>query len=98
MWQKIKEIKPETWARTICFILALINQVLAVLGRNQIKFVESDVYQIVSAIFTVVTGIIAWWKNNSFTKAAIQADVYLDELRAKAVAEELEHQDFSNID
>ena len=31
---------------------------------------------------TIVTAIIAWWKNNSFTQEAIEADKYLDQLRA----------------
>ena len=30
----------------------------------------------------VLTAIIAWWKNNSFTQEAIEADKYLDQLRA----------------
>lgn len=97
MWDKIKSVTPETWARTICFILALINQVLAVLGRNKIEFVENDVYQIVSAVFTVVTGIVAWWKNNSFTKAAIAADVYMKDLKSQEYLEKFTN-DFSDID
>ena len=98
MWEKIKSVTPETWARTICFMLALINQFLAVLGRNEISFVESDVYQIVSIIFTLVTGIVAWWKNNSFTKAAQEGDIRMKEVKAQMLAEKLGMEDFSDID
>lgn len=81
MWETLKTITPGTWARSICFLLALINEGLAVFGKDKIPFVEDDVYQFVSMLATVITGAIAWWKNNSFTKKAQQADIYLKELR-----------------
>ena len=93
MWEKIKAVTPETWARTICFILALVNQVLAIFGKNQIPFVENDVYQVISVLFTVVTGVVAWWKNNSFTKESIAADVYMNELRDQYVLDIIENED-----
>ncbi len=66
-----------TIARTICLILALLNQVLAVLGKGTLAIAEDDIYQIVSLIATIAAGVAAWWKNNSFTKAAISADEVL---------------------
>ena len=30
-------------------------------------------------LFTAVTTVVAWWKNNSFTKEAIEADMMLRE-------------------
>lgn len=80
---KLQSISPSTWARTICLLLTLINQVLAVAGKNVIPFAENDVYQVVSVVATIVAGITAWWKNNSFTSKAIKADEYLDELRSQ---------------
>lgn len=87
MWEALKSVDPHTWARSVCFILALINQALAVFGKGQIEFVEDDVYQLVSLIATFVTGAFAWWKNNSFTPNAQAADRYLHELRACAKCE-----------
>lgn len=76
------KISSGTIARTVCLLLALVNQILAIVGKNSISFAEDDVYQAVSTIFTVVTSVIAWWKNNSFTKAAIEADMLMkDEKR-----------------
>lgn len=66
-----------TIARTVCLILALLNQVLAVLGKGTIAIAEDDIYQIVSLIATIIMAVAAWWKNNSFTKAAISADEVL---------------------
>lgn len=74
MLAQLKNVSVDTWARTICFGLALINQILALAGKGQIEFVENDIYQIVTLLATLVTGIAAWWKNNSFTTAAQVGD------------------------
>lgn len=78
----MNQIKSDTIARTICLCLALINQVLAILGKNILPFGEDEVYQICSLIVTVVTSTIAWWKNNSFTPEAINADNIMKENKA----------------
>lgn len=73
-------VSPESWARTIILVIALVNQILAVLGKDQIKIAESDIYQICSLIATIVSAIWAWWKNNSFSKSAQVADVVMKDL------------------
>ena len=75
------KIEPDTIARTIVLALALINQLLINTGKTPIPIMEDDVYQLVSIIFTIVTAVIAWWYNNSFTKHAIRADKYMDALK-----------------
>lgn len=75
------KIAPDTIARTIVLALALLNQCLAIAGKGTIQIAENDVYQIVSLAWTIVSAIIAWWYNNSFTKKAIRADKYLDALK-----------------
>ena len=70
----MKSIKLDTIARTIVLALALINQVLAIVGKDALPFTEDSVYQICTLIATLITSGIAWWKNNSFTQAAIEAD------------------------
>lgn len=77
----MKNISADTIARTICLALALINQILAVFGKNVLPFGDDDIYQFVSLIATFATASIAWWKNNSFTSAAIKADEYMNELK-----------------
>lgn len=72
-------ISAGTIARTICLVLAIINQVLLIFGKRAIEFVDEDIYQIVSTIFMIVTAVVAWWKNNSFTKAARLADAIMKE-------------------
>lgn len=86
-----QHIQPDTIARTIFLALALLNQILAILGKGTIDIAENDIYQIVSLAWTIVSSIIAWWWNNSYTQHAIRADQYLDALRA--VAQEVEDGD-----
>jgi SPP1 family holin len=74
-------VKTETIARTIALFIALANQVLAVFGKEAFPITEDIVYQAVSLIALIASAVWAWWKNNSFTKAAIEADKVLHELK-----------------
>lgn len=71
------KISNGTIARTIILVLALINQILAITGRGTIDIADDTVYQLCSLGATVITSAIAWWKNNSFTQNALQADEVL---------------------
>lgn len=72
-------VKADTIARTIVLFLALANQVMVAFGWSPVEIEENNVYTLVSTIATMVTAVWAWWKNNSFTKAAIKADEVLKE-------------------
>ena len=77
----MKNITAGTAARTVCLILALTNQILTVLGYDVINISDDTVNTLISTGFTVITAIAAWWKNNSFTKAAIEADNVMRDLK-----------------
>ncbi len=66
-----------TLIRTILLVLALINQILVVFGKSPIPIDDDTVINLISTIWTVIASLIAWWKNNSFTKKAIEADEVL---------------------
>ena len=72
-----------TIARTACLLLALANQVLSALGKPVLPIESATVEQLVTAGITTVTALIAWWKNNSFTPAALEADKTYDRLKAQ---------------
>ena len=72
-----------TIARTIVLLLALANQVLAMCGKQVLNIADDDIYQIVSIIFTVSASAVAWWKNNSFSQAAIKADEYKENIKER---------------
>lgn len=70
----MSKISSGTVARTIVLILALVNMALTFMGKNPIDISEDTIYEACTIIATIVTAGIAWWKNNSFTKAAIAGD------------------------
>lgn len=78
-----KKVTTETIIRTIVLVITLINQVLTMFGKNPLPFAEDELYTMLSAAATVAAALWAWWKNNSFTSEAIEADEYLAELKAK---------------
>lgn len=75
------KVKTETIIRTIVLILALINQVLAIYGKDKIPVTEDEIYQLITLVVTIGSALWAWWKNNSFTQPAIKADEYMEKLR-----------------
>lgn len=77
------KVSSGTIARTIILVLALINQILVATGRSVIPIEDDTVVQVVSLLATVVTSLIAWWKNNSFTQAALAGDIAKEEYKAE---------------
>ena len=78
-----KNISTGTIVRTLCLILALANQLLSAFGKSPLPIDNEQLQQVVSTLITVVVAIINWWKNNSFTKEAIEADELFARLRAE---------------
>ena len=77
------KISAGTIARTACLLLALTNQILSACGKPVLPIESATVEQLVTAGITTVAALIAWWKNNSFTAAAVAADSYLARLKQK---------------
>ena len=75
------KINKMTIIRTVLLIAGLINLALTIFGRNPLPFSDQQIADFVSLLWTVSAALWAWWKNNSFTGAAIKADEYLDLLR-----------------
>lgn len=76
-------ISAGTIARTACLLLALTNQVLSALDKPVLPIESATVEQLVTAGITTVAALVAWWKNNSFTAAALEADKTFDRLKAQ---------------
>lgn len=70
----IKNISTGTIVRTVCLALALVNQVLTIMGFSIIPIEDDTINTLITTGATVITAIVAWWKNNSFTAKAIIAD------------------------
>lgn len=77
-------ISAGTIARTIILVLALLNQILTAMGHSVINISDESINTLISTGFTIVTAIIAWWKNNSFTQSALKADEVMREGKENA--------------
>ena len=77
----MKNISKGTIIRTACLILTLVNAGLAIFGKSPLPIDDAMIEQVVSFVFVAASSIAAWWKNNSFSKDAIQADRFLKSLK-----------------
>lgn len=77
----LKNISAGTIARTIVLVLALINQVLTATGHAVLPIDDEQINTLVSTIWTVVAAVVAWYKNNSISAAAIEADAVMKDLK-----------------
>lgn len=74
-------VKLDTIIRTVCLVLALVNQGLTIAGKSPLPIEDAQLTELISLVFTIVTSVWAWWKNNSFTQAAIVADDIMHDLK-----------------
>ena len=75
------KIKTSTYVRMIINILAAINAILTMAGRPIISLSDETVEIVVNAIITIIVWANAFWKNNSYTYAAIEGDMVKDRLK-----------------
>lgn len=73
-----KGVTSQTWVRTIVLIIALIGQFLVILGRKTEAINIDQWTEYVTYAVTAISSIWAWWKNNSFTQKAQEADNILN--------------------
>lgn len=76
-----KNVKTETVVRTVLLVLALINQLLTASGHAVLPIEDAQVEGLISTAITIAASVWAWWKNNSFTQAAIAADEVMEKLK-----------------
>ena len=77
------KISAGTIARTIILLLALINQCLSMAGVSPLPIEDEQVETIITTAWTVIAALIAWWKNNSLTRAALAGDALKNEIKAR---------------
>ena len=75
----IKDVSVGTWVRTALLLVSLVNMILTAAGKSVLPFDDEQVADIVSVAFTAVASVVAWWKNNSFTSKAQEADKVLQD-------------------
>ena len=75
------KVNAGTIARTAVLAVSLLNVLLNAFGKNPLPFSDDEVYTTVSTVVAVVASLAAWWKNNSFTAAAIEGDKRMNSLK-----------------
>ena len=72
------KIETGTIVRTVILAVALINQALTISGHSVIPITDEQITEIITLVITIGASVLAWWKNNSFTKSALVGDVAKD--------------------
>jgi SPP1 family holin len=75
------KISKSTIIRTILVAIVIINFILEKLGVDLIPVDESIIGMFVETFVEIAVIVVGFWKNNSFSQAAIRADEFLKELR-----------------
>lgn len=62
-------------------MIVTINLILKACGKPIINVDESLIARFVEGVVTVTVYVVTFWKNNSFSDAAIKADEFLKQLK-----------------
>lgn len=76
------KVKKATIVRTIVLFVAIINSILTSRGSGFKLIMDDQVASLLADLFMAGASLVAFWYNNSFTRAAIEADAYMEDLRA----------------
>ncbi|MEC1501743.1 phage holin [Bacillus sonorensis] len=79
----MKSFDKGTVVRTVLLFIALVNQTLIMFGKTALPISEDQVntladalYVAGSTVFTIVTSLVAWYKNNYVTdKGKLQKEI-----------------------
>ena len=74
--EKMK-VSKGTIIRTACLVLTIINSFLAIFEKSPLPIDDATIEMVISFAFATAAAFAAWWKNNSFTQAALKADEVL---------------------
>lgn len=70
-----------TVVRTVLLAMVLVNIVLKAFGMNPVQVDERSVVSVIENVASIVVIVLNWWKNNSFSDEAKNADFYLQKIR-----------------
>lgn len=74
-------ISKGTIVRTIMLIIVIVNLILKACGKPLIDVEEHTLFYWLEVVLEIGVIITTFWKNNSFSKAAIKADEFLRKLK-----------------
>ena len=74
-------ISKGTIVRTIMLLIVIVNLILKACGKPLIDVEEHTLFYWLEVVLEIGVIITTFWKNNSFSKAAIKADEFLKKLK-----------------
>lgn len=77
------KVSKGTVIRTTLLILAILNNLLALFGKSPLPIDDETVEEVISFLFTTGAALAAWWKNNSFTSAALEGDALMRQMKER---------------
>lgn len=87
MSEKEYKISPGTIARYAILILGLINLVLESTGHRVIPIDNETITEFITLTWVIVSSLVAAYKNNSTSQAALAGDALMHELKNEAKAD-----------
>ena len=75
------KITKGTLVRTISIIIVILNIVLKHFNIDVINVSESEILTFIESLIEVAIIVVGFWKNNSYTEKAIEADEFLKTLK-----------------
>ena len=75
------KISKGTIVRTAMLFVVVMNIVLRHFNIDVLNVSESEILSLVEAVIEVAVIAVGFWKNNSYTQKAIEADEFLRNLR-----------------
>lgn len=84
------KISKGTIIRTVALAVVLLNLLLKALGKPLIDFDEGTALYWLEYLIEIAVILVTFWKNNSFSPAAIKADEILKQLKAEETESEVE--------
>lgn len=82
------KISKGTIVRTIALAVVLLNLILKALGKPVIDLDEGTILYWLEYGIEIAIVLVSFWKNNSFSQAAIKADAFLKQLKNSDTDEE----------
>lgn len=89
----LKGVTAQTWVRTLVLVIALISNLLVVIGKRTEEIDMDKTTEVLTYLLTLVSSVWAWWKNNSFTEKAQEADAILHDAGTDEILIESEMSD-----
>ena len=78
-------ISVSTIVRTLCLVLALVNQFLSAAGKPIIPIENETLEALITAGITTIMAIVTWWKDNDFSTNALASHEVKKALDNKSV-------------